>query len=81
MLIPQFSVRSLLLITSLVACACLVASLAVRGHHWALGVTIGIVTAVLAIAIQAVVFFLVWLVSLLGRIRIGRPNQKAMSST
>lgn len=62
-LIPQFSIRWLLIVTAACAVVFSVFGLAVRGHHWAAGVSIAIVALVVALLVHAAVFGLVWLFS------------------
>ena len=69
MLIPQFSLRFLLAVTTVAALVCLVISLAVQGHQWAAGVSIGLLALAVALALHGLLFFLVWLFSLLSRFR------------
>lgn len=64
MLIPQYSIRWLLMLTAACATAFSVFGLAVRGSHWAQGVSIAVVSLVVVLLIHALVFTLVWAFSL-----------------
>lgn len=69
MLIPQFSIRWLLGLTVVCAVIFSIVGLAVRGSRWAMGVSIGIGSLVLLMAVYAGMFFLVWVFSMLKRRR------------
>ena len=76
-LIPQFSLRLILGIVSVLAVAAAVVSLAGRGWAWAAGVSIGLLAIAVAFAVYAVLFGVAWLFSLV----IGAGQSKAGSST
>ena len=63
MLIPRFSIRWLLGLTTFSAGVSLVLSYAVRGHAWAIGVTSGLWTFVVIGLLYAVAFLGAWLIS------------------
>ena len=79
MLIPQYSIRWLLTLTTACAAVFSIFGLAVRGSHWAQGVAIAIVSAVVVLLVHAIVFVLLWGFSVLtsgvlrGRTGLGRP--------
>lgn len=56
MLLPRFSVRTLLLIAAGVAVASVFAGQAAGGRVWAMGVTIGLVSIGAALVVQAAFF-------------------------
>jgi hypothetical protein len=56
MLLPRFSLRTMLLIAAGVAVASVFAGQAVGGRIWALGVTIGLVSIGAALLVQAAFF-------------------------
>ena len=60
MLIPQYSIRWLLVLTTACGVVFSIFALAVRGDEWALGVSIGIVSLVVVLLIHAFVFTLLW---------------------
>jgi len=66
MLIPQYSIRLLLLITAGCAVVFSVFGLAVRGNTAAVGVSLAIAAAVLVLLAHAATFGLVWLFSVVG---------------
>src|SRR4051812_21725477 len=69
MLIPQFSLRRLL--ATITGCSLIffVISLAVRGQIWAIAVSIGLLSLLIASLLHGFVFFLVWLFSVVRRRR------------
>lgn len=64
MLIPRFTVRQLLLITTGCAFAALTVSLAVRQQAWALAVSLALASVALAALFSALLFFAAWVISL-----------------
>jgi hypothetical protein len=65
MVIPQFSLRRLLAVMAGCGVFFLIVSMAVRGSKVPLGLAIGLSSVLLSLAIYGVMFFMVWLVSLL----------------
>jgi hypothetical protein len=65
MLIPQFSIRWLLGVTALAAVVFSIVAAGLRGHLWAVGVSVGIFAAIAALVVYALLFAAVWAVSLL----------------
>ena len=63
MLIPQYSIRWMLMLTAVCGAIFSVFGLAVRGNMAALGVSLAIVALVLALLANAAMFALVWLFS------------------
>lgn len=63
MLIPQFSIRWLLTLTTVCAVIFSIVGLAVRGHAWAAGVSIGIGALVVLTLVYGSLFALVWMFS------------------
>ncbi len=63
MLIPQFSIRWLLALTTVCALVLSIVSLAVQGHAWAAGVSIGIGALMVSALVYGAIFALVWLFS------------------
>jgi hypothetical protein len=73
MLIPQFSIRWLLAVTAVAAMIFSIVALGVRGQHWAVSVSIGLLALAILVGLYGLLFFLVWLFSLaVGR--QGRPG-------
>src|SRR5437773_9233442 len=62
MLIPRYSLRWLLGLTTVSAGVSLVLSYAVRGHAWAIGVTAGLWTFVAVAVLFVAAFLSAWLV-------------------
>jgi hypothetical protein len=58
MLLPRFSIRTLLVVATVVALASVFAGEASGGRVWALGLTTGLVSIPLALAVQAAFFAL-----------------------
>jgi hypothetical protein len=63
MLIPQFSLRWLLAITTIAALVFSIVALAVHGSRWAEAVSIGMFALVLLAVIHVVFFVVVWSIS------------------
>jgi hypothetical protein len=61
MILPQYSLRKLLASMVGFALFCLVVSWGVRGSSWAFGVAIAGLSIVVALLVQALGFWLVWL--------------------
>jgi hypothetical protein len=61
MLLPRFSIRTLLMMLTAGAVACLIAGMAYRGKDWALGATIALASLVLAACVHAILFGLIWI--------------------
>ncbi len=64
MILPQFTIRTLLAICTVCALAFIVAGFAIRGQYWAWGITIGVASLVFTALVHAAWF---GLVSLLAR--------------
>ncbi len=62
MLIPRFSIRWLLGLTTVSAGVSLVLSYAVRGHAWAIGITAGLWTLVAVAVLFVGAFLCAWLI-------------------
>jgi hypothetical protein len=77
MLLPRFSIRALLALLTVCACAFVVAGMAYRGQTWAWGVTLGIASLLITAAVHATWFGLIWV---FARQRTATPeNQKRLS--
>ncbi len=59
-LLPQYSLRKLLLITTGCALAFSVVALGMRGTPWAVGFSVGVLAAVLLLAVLVGMFGIVW---------------------
>ena len=60
-LIPQFSLRNLLVVMALLAVASFIMSLALREQAWAAGVLIGLIAGVVAFVVYAAMIGAFWL--------------------
>jgi hypothetical protein len=60
MLLPRFTIRALLALLTVCAFICVIAGMAVRGHHWAWGVTIGLLSIALTLFVHMTWFAAVW---------------------
>ena len=76
MLIPQFSIRWLLALTTVCAVIFSVFGLAYRGNSWAQGVSVAIVSMVIVFAFHAFTFTVIWGLSTV----FGRGGQQRGSS-
>ena len=78
-LIPQYSIRWLLLITTASAVAFSIVALALRGHPWAIGVAVGLLALVVLGLIHGVTFALFWMVAELPALfqREGPPSGRS----
>jgi hypothetical protein len=65
MLVPQFSLRWILALTAVCGVVSLVGAAALRGTPWAAAVVISIGALGLILAVHGLMFFLIWLLSLL----------------
>jgi len=79
MLIPQFSIRWLLALTTVCAVIFSIIGLAVRGHAWAAGVSIGIGALVVLTFVYGSLFALVWMFSVVTAPLGGRRARSEMS--
>jgi hypothetical protein len=72
MLIPRFTIRWLLMLTTVCAVFFAIVALALRDHIWAIGVSVGVGSLILAFACYGAVFGVAYvLASLVGA--FGRP--------
>jgi hypothetical protein len=60
MLLPRFTIRALLAMLTVCAFICVIAGMAVRGHHWAWGVTIGLLSIGFTLLVHVAWFGVVW---------------------
>jgi hypothetical protein len=61
MLVPRFSIRTLLVMLTLGAVACLIAGMAYRGKYWALGATIALASLAVTAFVHATLFGVIWI--------------------
>jgi hypothetical protein len=69
MLIPQFSLRWILAVTAVCGFVSLIGAAAVRGAPWAAAVVISLGALGLILAVHGLMFFVIWLLSLLSPLR------------
>jgi hypothetical protein len=62
-LLPRFTIRALLAMLTVCAVAFLIVGTAYRGHYWAWGVTIALVSLLITALVHAGVFGVVWLLA------------------
>jgi len=79
MLIPQYSIRWMLMLTAVCAGVFSIFGLAVRGNMAALGVSLAVVALVLALLANAAMFALVWLFSVVTDPMRRRPSVAGQS--
>ena len=60
MLVPRFSIRTLLVMLTFGAVACLIAGMAYRGQYWAWGATIALASLLLTALVHAAIFGVIW---------------------
>ena len=60
MLLPRFTIRALLVLLTICAFVFVIAGMAVRGQHWAWGVTIAILSLSFALLVHAAWFCAIW---------------------
>jgi hypothetical protein len=63
MLLPRFTIRTLLALITVCAFAFVVAGFALRGEHWALAITVGLVSIVFTLVVHAAWFGAIWMLS------------------
>jgi putative effector of murein hydrolase LrgA (UPF0299 family) len=63
MLLPRFTIRALLVMLTICAFVFVIAGMAIRGQHWAWGVTIAIVSLAFTMLVHAAWFAAVWTLS------------------
>jgi hypothetical protein len=68
MLIPRFSLRQLLVITTASAIFCYVIAMATRGHQWAMAISIAVSSVLGAFLVYAFLFAGAWVLTLGGRL-------------
>ena len=74
MILPQFSLRWLLAVTTLCAVFFFVVHRAIGGSHWALVLTYAVASLLIVMAVHALMFFGVWLFSLALGLRTRRAT-------
>jgi hypothetical protein len=78
MLIPQFSLRWVLFVTAICAVISLIAAFALRGTAWAMALTLGFASLSITLAAHGILFFAVWVFSLVLPRRNPRPQYPSL---
>ncbi len=73
MLLPRFTLRTILGILTIGAFVFLVAGMAVRGQTWAWGITIGVICAGIIMLVHAAWFGVVWLFAQIPTVQVATP--------
>ena len=80
MLIPQFSLRWMLAVITVLAVVFLIVSRAAQGSAWAVGVSAAVMMLAVVAVVHLALFFLTWLVSLVIRRRLRAARGAAVSA-
>jgi type VI protein secretion system component VasK len=80
MLIPQFSLRWMLAVVTVLAVVFLIVSRAAQGSAWAVGVSAAVMMVAFVAVVHLGLFFLVWLVSLFSVRRQARSTSMRMAA-
>jgi hypothetical protein len=73
MLLPRFTIRTLLVLLTVCAFVFVVVGMAIRGKFWARGVTIGLASLLFTALVHAAWFGVVWLVARTGSASPEKP--------
>jgi hypothetical protein len=77
MLLPRFTIRALLVMLTVCAFVFVIAGMAVRGQHWAWGITIGILSLAFTLLVHAAWFGAVWTLAHFQLRKQEKPAQKS----
>ena len=77
MLLPRFTIRALLVMLTACAFVFVIAGMAVRGQHWAWGITIGILSVAFTLLVHAAWFGAVWM---LAQMQSRKQEERARQS-
>jgi hypothetical protein len=80
MLVPRFTIRTLLVVLTIGAFVSVIAGMAVRGQSWAWGVTIGLLSLGLTALVHAAWFGIVWTVARSASKQTGERARTAILS-
>jgi hypothetical protein len=75
MLLPRFSIRALLVMLTICAFVFVIAGMAIRGQHWAWGVTIGILSFAFTLLVHAAWFSAVWMLAQMRSAKQEQPER------
>jgi hypothetical protein len=73
-LVPRFTIRTLLAMITLCAIIFVMIGTATRGQYWAWGMTIGLVSAIIAALAHAAWFGIVWMFMRMWRLETKQPE-------
>jgi hypothetical protein len=76
-LLPRYSLRQILTITTALGFVFLIASYGVRGASWAGGIALGLLSVLVALLIYGALFAFVWGAAALGRWVVDRRASRA----
>jgi hypothetical protein len=77
MLLPRFTIRALLVMLTICAFVFVIAGMAVRGQHWAWGITIGILSLGFTLLVHAAWFSAVWMLAQMQSGKQEKPTRLA----
>lgn len=77
MFIRQFSVRWLLLVTSVCAVFCFLLAMAVNGHRWVIAIVAGIAAFFLVMVVHAALYLLISLLPIRSTAQTGQDRKMA----
>jgi hypothetical protein len=77
MLLPRFTIRALLVMLTICAFVFVIAGMAIRGQHWAWGITIGILSVAFTLLVHAAWF---GAVSMLAQMQSRKQEEPAPQS-
>ena len=81
MLIPRFTIRWLLMLTTVSAVFFLIVTCAVRGDAWAVSVSLGVVSLAVAFLVYGAFFGFAWLVASVVSVFREGPSRKTPFAT
>lgn len=77
MIIPRFTIKTLLGLMVLAAFMSLILAQAVRGQSWAIGVCVGLVSLFVALAAHSLVFAIAWVLAQARRLLDTSPKARS----
>jgi hypothetical protein len=77
MLLPRFTIRALLVVLTISAFVFVIAGMAVRGQHWAWGITIGILSLGFTLLVHSAWFGAVWMLAQMQSRKQEKPARPA----
>jgi hypothetical protein len=77
MILPRFTIRALLVMLTICAFVFVIAGMAVRGQHWAWGITIGILSLAFTLLVHAAWFGLIWMLAQMQSRKQDKPIRQS----